>query len=88
MFKRTVALAKVEVAEFKLTTIVTLKDFIRSLHEDQERRGNMMYLKRLEPFLVSMEEYCRVVEYAEVFVNPTDISAYLWVSRAILTRII
>ena len=86
-FKRIAALTETETVEFKLTTIVTLKDFIRGLHEDQERKGNMMYLRRLEPFLVSMEEYCRIVENTEVFVNATDISAYLWVRRDILTRI-
>jgi hypothetical protein len=70
--------------EFENTTIVALKDFIRSIHEDQERRGDMMYLRRLEPFLVSMEEYCKVIESAEVFVNPKETSGYLWVSHTII----
>jgi hypothetical protein len=37
-----------------------------------------MYMKRLEPFLVSMQEYVEVVKVAEVF---ADIS-YLWVSNS------
>lgn len=39
-----------------------------------------MYMKRLEPFLVSMKGYVKVVEDAEIFENISDMVAYLWVS--------
>lgn len=41
----------------------------------------MMYMKRLEPFLVSMNAFIEVAEVAEVFVDVSDVNSYLWVSN-------
>jgi hypothetical protein len=41
----------------------------------------MMYMKRLEPFLVSMKAYIEVAEVAEVFVDVSDVNSYLWVNN-------
>jgi hypothetical protein len=41
-----------------------------------------MYMKRLEPFLVSMQEYVEVVKLAEVFADISEATSYLWVSNS------
>jgi hypothetical protein len=80
VFKRTTGLTEAEEDEFKTTSFDSLQDFIRNLQQEQERDGRMMYMKRLEPFLVSMKEYIEVAKDAGVFVNISDIISYLWVS--------
>lgn len=80
MFKRTIGLTEAEENEFEATSFDSLQDFIRTLQQEQERDGCMMYMKRLEPFLVSMKEYVEAVKDADVFVNISDIIHYLWVS--------
>jgi hypothetical protein len=80
MFKRTIGLTQAEEDEFKATSFDSLQVFIRTLQQEQERNGRMMYMKRLEPFLVSMKEYVEVVKDADVFLNISDIISYLWVS--------
>jgi hypothetical protein len=75
-------LAGAEVLDLENTTLITVKDFIRDLHSEQERTGKMTYLRRLDEFLIPMEEYENVVQAAEIFVNVTEAVAYLWVSCA------
>ena len=82
MFRRTTGLTEAEEADFKTTSFASLQDFIRTLQEEQERNGNMMYMKRLKPFLVSMKEYVEAVKVAEVFVDISDVISYLWVSNS------
>jgi hypothetical protein len=82
VFKRTIGLTKAEEDEFKATSFDSLQDFVRTLQQEQERNGRMMYMKRLEPFLVSMKEYVEVIKDAAVFVNISNIISYLWVSES------
>jgi hypothetical protein len=82
VFRRTTGLTDAEEADFKTTSFASLQDFIRTLQEEQERDGNMMYMKRLKPFLVSMKEYVQAVEVAEVFVDISDVISYLWVRNS------
>lgn len=81
MFKRTIGLTEAEEGEFKATSFDSLQDFIGTLQQEQEQKGSMMYMKRLEPFLVTMKEYVEVVKDADVFVNISDVISYLWVSE-------
>lgn len=80
MFRRTIDLTEAEEAEFTATNFDSLQDFIRTLQEEQERNGSMMYMRRLEPFLISMKEYVEVVNATDVFVDISDVISYLWVS--------
>ncbi|KAI9683271.1 MAG: hypothetical protein M1822_006136 [Bathelium mastoideum] len=77
-FKRTTALAEADIVEIESTTLVAVKQFLCNLHEKQEQNGNMTYLRRLDAFLMSMEEYCSFVEAIEIFDNPLEAAAYLW----------
>jgi hypothetical protein len=83
-FKRAAGLSEADMAEFKRATINTIKDFVRDLHLEQEKSGYMKYLRRLDVFVLSMEEYWRFVETTEIFINYSEASACLWVSCSIL----
>jgi hypothetical protein len=80
IFKRTISLTEAEDADFKATTFTSLQNFLGVLQEEQARNGSMMYMKRLEPFLVSMKAFIEVAEVAKVFVDVSDVHSYLWVS--------
>ncbi|KAI9654109.1 MAG: hypothetical protein M1821_006820 [Bathelium mastoideum] len=77
-FKRTAALTEADIVGVEGTTLVSLKGFIRGLHVEQEQNGNMTYLRRLDAFLMSMEEYCSFVKATEILANPLEAAAYLW----------
>ncbi len=47
---------------------------------EQERNGSLMYLKRLEPFLVSMQQFGEMAAAVEMFSSVSRIMAYVWVS--------
>jgi len=81
-FKRTAALAEADFFEFGRATLDVVKKFVRDLHEEQERNGNMTYLGRLDVFFMSMEEYWNLVEAIKLFVTPSEAATYLWVSCA------
>jgi len=73
-------LTTAEDEQFKATSFDSLQDYVRLIQQEQEQNRSMMYMKRLEPFLVSMKGYMNVVEDAEIFDNISDTVAYLWVS--------
>jgi hypothetical protein len=73
-------LTRDEENEFTSTTFDVAKYAIRELQMEQERNENMMYLKRLEPFLESMQQFSEAVEAAEVFSRVSHIMAHVWVS--------
>ncbi len=76
-FKRTAGLTRAEAAEFQIGSLNELETTIRSIQDKQERSREMMYMKRLEPFLESMKQYGKVIE---VFSNTSEILAWVWVS--------
>ena len=81
VFRRTTGLTEAEEAEFRNTSFASLLYFIRTLQEQQDRDGNMIYMKRLEPFLVSMSEYVEAIEVAGVIADTSDLISYLWASN-------
>lgn len=76
-FKMTARLTKTEEAEFQMTSLEGLQDCIRAIQQDQEKKKRMMYMKRLDPFLQTMEQYGKVID---VFVNSSELLAFIWVS--------
>ncbi|KAI0010504.1 hypothetical protein F4779DRAFT_577169 [Xylariaceae sp. FL0662B] len=74
-FKRTAGLTRAEEDEFRMTSLGELKNCIQTIQRDQEQKRRMMYMKRLDPFLQTMEQYGKVIE---VFVNTSDIVAFIW----------
>ncbi|OTA61606.1 hypothetical protein K449DRAFT_370870 [Hypoxylon sp. EC38] len=74
-FKRTAGLTKLEEAEFQMTNLKELQDCVRKIQQEQEQKRKMMYMKRLDPFLQTIEQYGKVLD---VFVNTSDIVAFIW----------
>ncbi|KAI1076452.1 hypothetical protein F5B20DRAFT_556101 [Whalleya microplaca] len=74
-FKRTAGLTVMEEKEFQMTSLEELRDCIKKIQQDQERKRRLMYMKRLDPFLRTMEQYGKVIE---VFVNTSDVVAFIW----------
>ncbi|KAK0732942.1 hypothetical protein B0T26DRAFT_682391 [Lasiosphaeria miniovina] len=74
-FKKNSNLSAEELQSFEGTRLHQLRSAIGRIQKDQESKRRLRYMKRLEPFLQTMEQYGKVVE---VFVNASDIVAYLW----------
>ncbi|KAI2633104.1 hypothetical protein GGS26DRAFT_555304 [Hypomontagnella submonticulosa] len=74
-FKRSADLTKKEEDDFRMTSLEDLRDCVRTIQRDQEQSRKMMYMKRLEPFLETMQQYGKVLD---VFVNTSEIVAFIW----------
>ena len=55
-------------------------DVIRGLQTEQERTQSLMNLKRLAPFLVSIEQFGELCADIDIFHNLPRVMAYIWVS--------
>ena len=76
-FKINTALDETELADFQHTDLHSLRQAINTIQNEQAKNKKLMYMKRLEPFLKSMEDYGRVLE---VFLNVSDFIAFVWVT--------
>ncbi|KAI1387872.1 uncharacterized protein F4822DRAFT_294625 [Hypoxylon trugodes] len=74
-FKKASGLTRAEEADFQMTTLDELKSCIRTIQQDQEQKRRMMYMRRLDPYLQTMEQYGKVLD---VFVNTSEIVAFIW----------
>lgn len=75
-FKTKAGLTQAELKDFQLTSLDDLKLQISIIQDDQRKSKKLRYLKRLGPFLDTMEQYGKIVE---VFLNVSDIIAFIWV---------
>ena len=78
-FKLKAGLTPDELREFQLTTLDDLRVQMSIIQNDQRKSKKLQYLKRLGPFLDTMEQYGKTVE---VFLNLHEVVAFVWV-RAI-----
>lgn len=69
-------LTPLEIQNFQLTSLDDLHNAIDDIQKQQVKSGKLQCLIRIQPFLVAMEQYGRVVE---VFLNCNDILAFVWV---------
>ncbi|KAI1458190.1 hypothetical protein F4805DRAFT_150609 [Annulohypoxylon moriforme] len=74
-FKKTAGLTPNEETEFQMTNLEGLQNCIRTIQHNQEKKRRMMYMKRLDPFLQTMEQYGKVLD---IFVNTSEIVAFIW----------
>lgn len=65
-----------EIQNFPLTSLDDLRTAIDDIQRQQVQRGSLQCLIRIQPFLVAMEQYGKVIE---VFLNSSDILAFVWV---------
>lgn len=75
-FRKNADLDEAEMADFELTDLQALRQTINTIQNKQAQNKRLMYMKRLEPFLKTMEDYGKVLE---VFLNVSDFIAFVWV---------
>lgn len=80
-FKSKAQLTTKELEEFKFTSLDGLRSTIKRIQQDQEAKRRMRHMKRLEPFLKTMETYGKIVE---VFANTSETLAFVWVGYSLM----
>jgi hypothetical protein len=75
-FKVNSGLPQRDLDALKVTTLGDLKTTIYRLQQERKASRTSKYMKRLDPFLKSMEQFGKVIA---VFVNTSDILACVWV---------
>ena len=69
-------LTPTEQADFQFSTLGDLQNALKNIQENQLKKRHLQCLIRIKPFLESMEQYGKVIE---VFLNTTNILAFVWV---------
>lgn len=64
------------VRSFEGTRLHHLTSEIAKIQQEQASKRRLRYMKRIDPFLKTMEEYGKVIE---IFVNIEDVVAFIWV---------
>ena len=70
-------LSKKELAQFQNVDFKDVEDTIKNIERDQKMKKKMQNIERIKPFLHAMRQYGQIVE---VFLNISNIVAYIWVS--------
>ncbi|KAK7734079.1 hypothetical protein SLS63_004364 [Diaporthe eres] len=78
-FKKNAQLGPDEIKEFRFADLNSLRSTIKRIQAEQEAKRRMRNMKRLEPFLQTMEQYGHIVD---VFVNTSEVLAFVWVFHA------
>ncbi|KAK0705713.1 hypothetical protein B0H67DRAFT_498262 [Lasiosphaeris hirsuta] len=67
--------------DFANTTFQQAQEVIRDIQTEQERNGRLMYMRRVEPFLQSIQQFGKMAEHAGVQSRDLPlIMASIWVS--------
>ena len=74
-------LSKKELAQFQCVDFKDVEDTIKSIERDQKGKKKMQNIARIKPFLDAMNQYGKIIE---VFLNASNIIAYIWVSSQTL----
>lgn len=82
-FRSGAGLTQDEENEFRQTSLEVLWREIAKLQKTQEQSRHLKYMRRLEPFLKSMEQYSKIIE---VFLNVSDLIAFVWVGKLVCFR--
>ena len=75
------SLSQKELAQFQCVDFKVVEDTIKSIECDQKGKKKMQNLARIKSFLDAMRQYGRIIE---VFLNTSNIIAYIWVSSRTL----
>ena len=76
-FLKSANLTDAEIEDFRATRLHQLTATIAKIQKEQVSKRRLRYMKRIDPFLKTMEQYGKVVD---VLVNTEDIVAFIWVS--------
>ncbi|KAK9774284.1 putative C2H2-type domain-containing protein [Seiridium cardinale] len=74
-FKKNAQLTPKQSEDFKFDSLDGLRSTIHTIQNEQAAKKRMRHMKRLEPFLRTMEQYGKVVE---IFVNTSEVLAFVW----------
>lgn len=78
-FKSEAELSKQDLQKYKNATLDDVKATLSEIQQRQLSSGQQRWMARLTPFLAGMEQYGKVIE---VFLNTSEILAFVWVSCA------
>ncbi|KAK7721312.1 hypothetical protein SLS64_001608 [Diaporthe eres] len=84
-FKKNAQLGPDEIKEFRFADLNSLRSTIKRIQAEQEAKRRMRNMKRLEPFLQTMEQYGHIVD---VFVNTSEVLAFVWGPMKFLLRLL
>ena len=76
VFRSKSGLSNREIMDMKMTTLADLQKTLAAVQQRQQNSKTMKFLRRLQPFLDSMEQYSKAVN---IFANASDIVAFIWV---------
>ena len=77
-FKAKSGLTPKELFDIEMTSLDDLRRTLATIQHKQQRTKTERFLKRLRPFLDTMEQYSSVLG---IFSNASDIVAFIWVRR-------
>lgn len=78
-------LSNKELVQFQCIEFKDVEDIVKSIERDQKKKKKMQNIARIKPFLHAMRQYGKIVE---VFLNTSNIIAFIWVSsRSVLHSI-
>lgn len=76
-FESSAALTPEEVKCFRVSTLDDIKAAVISIEKKLAGKRTLVFLRRIEPFISTIIEFGKIVE---VFLNVSDILAFVWVS--------
>ncbi|KAK6062398.1 zinc finger protein [Seiridium cupressi] len=74
-FKNNAQLTPKQSEDFKFDSLDGLRSTIHTIQNEQADKKRIRHMKRLEPFLRTMEQYGKVVD---IFVNTSEVLAFVW----------
>jgi hypothetical protein len=75
-FKKNSALNEAELVDFQLTDLQSLQQAINAIQNQQAKNKKLMYMRRLKPFLDTMEDYGQILK---ALLNTSNYIAFVWV---------
>jgi len=70
-------LSKRELAQFQCVDFHDVEETLKGIERNQKMKKKMQNIARIKPFLEGMRQYGKIIE---VFLNTSNIVAYIWVS--------
>ncbi|GAW20388.1 hypothetical protein ANO14919_098940 [Xylariales sp. No.14919] len=78
VFRRLSGIAEAEEAKFPSATFAVIEATAGEIQITQENRSGLMYMRRLEPFMMQMEQFAGVSEAIGVSFGLPNPMAYVW----------
>ena len=76
-FKKKAGLTSEELQYFQFSSFDDVLTTLNSVQKEQSKKKTLVYMRRIDPFLKTIAEYGKVIE---IFVNTSEILAFVWVS--------